>query len=307
MKVPAHITRVPIAPAAGAVAGTVAGTSVRPALVAAEPVLAAVDAPPDAAAEVGSAGPRFCRTCGATWDPAWTACEPCGRDVARAAVLREAAPASAGVTSALAFYFTLLAVCAAAIAAGAFGAAKGDGGLGIELFATAGLSVVTIVWAAVDARRVGPPLCRVPHPLWFAAAVGLSLVTVGIATGTIGSLRHLVRAPAERMSDPFLAAGYGWGFVVLCTCVQPAVVEELAFRGVIFAGVGRVLSRTETVLVTALMFMILHLSPVRFPHTLALGLGAGYLRTRTGSLYPCIAMHFAHNLLCVGGERFGWF
>ncbi len=35
----------------------------------------------------------------------------------------------------------------------------------------------------------------------------------------------------------------------------------------------------ETILVSAMMFMTLHLSPMRFPHTLAMGMAAGYLRT----------------------------
>ncbi len=254
-----------------------------------------------------SAGPRFCRACGSTWDPAWAECEPCARGRRRAVVLQEHAPEQRAVKSALALYFALLAVCATGIVAGLCGAGKGDGGLGIELAEIIGLAVVTLAWAAADRRPVLPPLATVPGPGWFAAAVGLSLVTVAIATGTIGGCRHLFPTPPEAVPDPFRAAGYGWGFVVLCTCVQPAVVEELAFRGVIFAGVGRVLSRSETVLVTALMFMILHLSPVRFPHTLALGLGTGYLRTRTRSLYPGMAMHFAHNLMCVGGEYLNWF
>ncbi len=90
--------------------------------------------------------------------------------------------------------------------------------------------------------------------------------------------------------------------IILCICVQPAVIEELAFRGVIFGALQKALSPFETIMVSALMFMILHLSIARFPHTLALGAAAGYLRTRTRSLYPCIVLHFSHNFLCVLAE-----
>jgi membrane protease YdiL (CAAX protease family) len=48
--------------------------------------------------------------------------------------------------------------------------------------------------------------------------------------------------------------------------------------------------------------MLLHLSPARFPHTLAIGLAAGFLRVRSKSILPCMALHFSHNFLCVALE-----
>jgi membrane protease YdiL (CAAX protease family) len=120
--------------------------------------------------------------------------------------------------------------------------------------------------------------------------------------GVIHGVNLMLRTPDESMSEPFLKAGFGWGTVILFTCIQPAIIEELAFRGVIFAGLTKALSGMETILVSALMFMVLHLSPLRFPHTLALGIGAGFLRYRTKSIYPCMLMHFSHNFLCIAGE-----
>ncbi len=36
-----------------------------------------------------------------------------------------------------------------------------------------------------------------------------------------------------------------------------------------------------------------------------MGLCLGWLRVRSGSLYPCIAMHFTHNLLAILAEMGG--
>ena len=74
--------------------------------------------------------------------------------------------------------------------------------------------------------------------------------------------------------------------------------------GTILSALSRALRPTEAVLVSAMMFMILHLAPLRFPHTLAMGVAAGFLRLRTGSLYPCVLLHFTHNGLCVAAEYF---
>lgn len=250
---------------------------------------------------------RFCRDCGAPWDHNQDQCPCCQQRAAQQAVLLHHADDSKGVTGAIALYFSLLAVCVAGIIAGRVMSYSPRHEVDIELWATVGITAVTLVWAIVDHRIVVPPLLTAPNPLWIAGAIGLSLVTFTIATSVIYGFTRLVAPHGPGTLDPFITTGYGWGFVISCVCVEPAIIEELAFRGIIFGRMSRVLNPTETVLVTALMFMTLHLSPVRFPHTLALGLAAGFLRTRTKSLYPCMALHFAHNLLCVGAQRFHWF
>ena len=93
--------------------------------------------------------------------------------------------------------------------------------------------------------------------------------------------------------------------IVVLICVQPAVIEELAFRGAILGVLRDLLGTREAVIVSALMFMILHLAILSFPHLLLVGLALGYLRVRTKSLYPCMVMHFTHNLLVILAEATG--
>ena len=109
-----------------------------------------------------------------------------------------------------------------------------------------------------------------------------------------------------KCAEPILGAGYGWGTVILVFCIQPAVIEELAFRGVILGSLRRVLGRRDAVIVSALMFMVLHLSVLSFPHLLLIGLVLGYLRIRSGSLYPCMVLHFTHNFMAIMAEAAGW-
>jgi len=42
--------------------------------------------------------------------------------------------------------------------------------------------------------------------------------------------------------------------------------------------------------------MMIHLSVPSFPHLFLMGLALGYLRSRTGSLYAGMVLHFTHNL-----------
>jgi membrane protease YdiL (CAAX protease family) len=52
-----------------------------------------------------------------------------------------------------------------------------------------------------------------------------------------------------------------------------------------------------------MMFMILHLSIPSAPQLLLLGIVIGILRVRSGSLWPCVLMHFTHNAMCIAFER----
>lgn len=236
--------------------------------------------------------PRFCRTCGSAWQADWSACPRC-TSVA-AVVPLSVADEWRGMKSSLWLYFSLLAVCAMGI-----GLSRTFSQVPLELGLTAALSAVTIGWCLASASSIVPILRQRFNLLWLGTGVGFSFVTFAIAMGVIKGLQSMMKLPDDSMSKPFLHAGYSWAAIVLFVCVQPAVIEELAFRGVIFAGISRALSGMETVLVSALMFMTLHLSPARFPHTLALGIGAGFLRYRTKSIYPGMVMHFSHNFLCV--------
>jgi uncharacterized protein len=243
-------------------------------------------------------GPRFCRTCGAAWQIEWADCILCAARINRAHTAPlTIAPEWRAMKSSLWLYFSLLAVCALGL-----GLSTAFGGVTLELWETAFITGITLIWCLASIKDVLPPLQKSAGIGWFALAIGLSLVTYAIAMGVIHGLNTMMHTPDESMSKPFLQAGYSWAAVILFICVQPALIEELAFRGVIFAGITKALSSSETILVSAMMFMILHLAPARFPHTLALGIGAGFLRYRTKSIYPCMLMHFSHNLLCIAGE-----
>jgi membrane protease YdiL (CAAX protease family) len=77
----------------------------------------------------------------------------------------------------------------------------------------------------------------------------------------------------------------------------PAFFEEVAFRGVIVPVLKRALTVRETVFVSGAMFMILHLNPMSAPVLLAAGIMLGYLRIKSGSIWPCVMLHFTHNAL----------
>src|SRR5262249_34061217 len=135
------------------------------------------------------------------------------------------------------------------------------------------------------------------------SGLGLAGVTFGLATLMMEILKLFFNIPVFWLTPVFKEAGFGWATIVLVTCVQPAVFEELAFRGVIQSGVQKVVKNRDAVIVSAFMFMIIHLSFASAVHLFVMGLILGWLRLKSGSLYPCMVLHFFHNLFCVLTEN----
>jgi membrane protease YdiL (CAAX protease family) len=85
-----------------------------------------------------------------------------------------------------------------------------------------------------------------------------------------------------------------WPVIVIA--LAPPLLEELAFRGLMFGALARKLRRAEVYAISWFAFAMLHLSiPALLTH-MPLGLYLCWLRERSGSLWPSTFAHFFHNL-----------
>jgi ABC-2 type transport system permease protein/sodium transport system permease protein len=87
-------------------------------------------------------------------------------------------------------------------------------------------------------------------------------------------------------------------WLVLATlALVPAVFEELCFRGFLFGSLRTVLSAGWAAIVAAVLFGLFHevMFPGRLLTSTFLGLVLGWVRLRTGSVLPCMALHAVHN------------
>jgi ABC-2 type transport system permease protein/sodium transport system permease protein len=95
--------------------------------------------------------------------------------------------------------------------------------------------------------------------------------------------------------------------VLASLALVPAIFEELCFRGFLFGALRTKLADDRTVIVSALLFGLFHeiFIPGRFLASAFLGLVLGWVRLRTRSVLPCMAMHAVHNglLLSAGYYR----
>ncbi len=144
-------------------------------------------------------------------------------------------------------------------------------------------------------RRVGAPA------LLSAALLGLVLWPVAHEIYLVSERAGLSVLGQEqvRAAQAMLAA---WrelplGLILVMMAVVPGLFEELAFRGFLFSSLRTVLAPDRTVLVSSLLFGLFHevLTPGRFLTSTFLGLVLGWVRLRTQSVLPCMALHVVHN------------
>lgn len=83
---------------------------------------------------------------------------------------------------------------------------------------------------------------------------------------------------------------------ILSVAIVAPVFEELLFRGAIEGHLLKTFSRPQyAILLSALIFGIVHGNPAQIPFAFVLGLLLGWLYYATGSLLPGMLLHFLNN------------
>ncbi len=90
-----------------------------------------------------------------------------------------------------------------------------------------------------------------------------------------------------------------WLLLVGGAVIAP-VVEELFFRGFVFAGLRQKYGWQKSAFISAALFALLHLTPTAIIPIFVLGYIFAYLYYRSDSIWPAILMHVLTNTLALG-------
>jgi membrane protease YdiL (CAAX protease family) len=171
--------------------------------------------------------------------------------------------------------------------------------------ACAAAVVVGLRWRAEPGLRGPLRVVPVPH-----AVVALAFVAGLAAQIPLAEVQNILDEvwpiPMEhklRMRQLLTADDLWNGLAILLAVVVVAPVgEELVFRGTMLSGLDRRYGPRRALLLTALLFGLLHASPAAFtpavPATVA-GVLLGALVLHTGSVLPAIALHAGVNAVPV--------
>ncbi len=83
--------------------------------------------------------------------------------------------------------------------------------------------------------------------------------------------------------------------LLLVAAIVPGICEEVAFRGLIQGGVRYTYGPTIGVIVTSVLFALIHLSVWNFFALLVMGLFLSTIREMTGSIWPGAVAHALNN------------
>ncbi|MFL5822559.1 MAG: CPBP family intramembrane glutamic endopeptidase [Solirubrobacteraceae bacterium] len=145
-------------------------------------------------------------------------------------------------------------------------------------------------------------------------AAGVSYYVVTAVYASLLSLHGKDKLPAPLGTTNSTVALIGVGLFV---CVMAPVAEEFFFRGFIFGVLrrmrimvaGRNIGTWVAAIITGILFGLAHTGSALSQDLIPLGF-LGFmlclLRWRTGSLYPCIALHALNNALALGITQFHW-
>jgi len=137
---------------------------------------------------------------------------------------------------------------------------------------------------------------------WLAVGAVAPLLVVNY--GYHGLVQWLAGGEQVSLVTYLRDRGMGEGALVLFLCVLPALAEETGFRGLLQHWLAAALSPRKALVIAAALFTLLHFSVVSAPYVFLLGMLLGWSKARTGSLYPAMVAHFAHNLFVVAYPPF---
>lgn len=127
----------------------------------------------------------------------------------------------------------------------------------------------------------------------------LAISAVGAALLSAALLGLTFEMSDDLMLLEYRALPHGFWIAMLSIAGLTPLLEEWLFRGAILELLLVVFSRHIAIIVTALLFAFVHLSPPTIVHHGLLGYVCGRVRVGTGSIWPAIACHAAYNAAVV--------
>ncbi len=161
---------------------------------------------------------------------------------------------------------------------------------GVLLSGMYALAFGLTVWGALRKRKDRRLSFTAIKPAVYPV-IAVGVVAFGILLEPLTSLLP-VPAWLQKMLEQTFTKDAIWSAVLLAP-----VLEEILFRGIMLDGLLKRYSPAKAIIWSAVLFGIVHLNPAQSVGAFALGLPLGWLYYRTGSLLPCIALHFVNNAI----------
>ena len=182
-----------------------------------------------------------------------------------------------------------------------FGLDLGDMSFGAQLLISTLMGTGIPCWIVYRIRKkktnIGSFNFTIENPRIIPLIV---LVAIPLNLGIAGPLIELVPMTdffREMIREMVLEMASDQGLLMFIALVIAApILEELIFRGIMLDGLLRIYSPTKAVIVSSLLFGLIHLNPAQFVGGALVGGFMGWVYVHTRSVLATILIHAAFNL-----------
>lgn len=166
------------------------------------------------------------------------------------------------------------------------------------LLTSSAMFITTCIFTALHWPSLAVQFGRIGFNHWAAWA---ALAALAPLLGANYLFHELFLRSLVAFEDPMpgIREGLGGGGTILFICILPGIVEEIAFRGLLQHWLQVAVRPMLAVVLASALFAALHFSKVSFPYLFAVGMTLGLAKLKTNSLWPCMVIHFLHNLAVV--------
>ena len=147
-----------------------------------------------------------------------------------------------------------------------------------------------------------------PFTIWIKEILLATVTTaaLGIAVNNMIAMTPLIQTSSgfKEANEAFFAGDML--LELLGSCLVIPIAEELLFRGVVYRRCRLYFNEKAGVLISALLFGIVHANLVQFIYAALLGLLLALLIEKTGKLSMAVLGHMAANTVAVVRAETGW-
>lgn len=132
----------------------------------------------------------------------------------------------------------------------------------------------------------------------------VSVAAIALQIGIITPIVDQIPMP-DSMKKVFQdLANQNGPFAFITMVIAAPIFEELIFRGIILDGLLRRYSPLKSIILSSVLFGILHLNPWQFVTAMGIGIFSGWVYYKTGKLSLCVLIHLTNNLFAFIGMYF---
>jgi len=155
--------------------------------------------------------------------------------------------------------------------------------------------VIVLFLIRVPLHKVGLTL----NNFWLWAALGLVVaVPISITSYMINAVMLILQGPPPDINPViklFMVHDEGLSFLTFLGVIIIPLQEEIIFRGFIYTLLRQSTGKTVSLIITSLLFTVLHMIPVNFPAIFFISVMLCLLYEYTGSITASITCHALFN------------